>query len=103
MHNGAFTRLEDAIRYHLNAFGGAAKFSTNHLPPDLRGPIGPLEPVLVRIDPLLRRPVHLTDQEFSALVDFIRYGLLDPDARPERLRRLIPDRLPSGRPNLNFQ
>jgi hypothetical protein len=29
--------------------------------------------------------------------------LLDPAARPERLRRLIPEKLPSGQPNLVFQ
>ena len=30
-------------------------------------------------------------------------GLLDPKARPENLRKLIPTRLPSGRPVHNFQ
>jgi cytochrome c peroxidase len=103
MHNGAFVRLEDAIRYHLNAVGGAATFSTARLPPDLQGPTGPIHPVLERLDPLLRTPVELTDEEFASLVDFIRNGLLDPAARPERLRRLIPEKLPSGQPNLVFQ
>jgi hypothetical protein len=28
----------------------------------------------------------------------VRDGLLDPAARPERLRRLVPERLPDGRP-----
>jgi hypothetical protein len=37
------------------------------------------------------------------LVDFVRNGLLDPEARPERLRRLIPERLPGGRPGLVFE
>jgi hypothetical protein len=37
------------------------------------------------------------------LVDFVRDGLLDPEARPDRLRRLIPEKLPSGRPGLVFQ
>jgi cytochrome c peroxidase len=103
MHDGAFVRLEDAIRYHLNAAGGAATFSTDGLPPDLQGPTGPIQPVLERLDPFLRDPVELTDEEFASLVDFVRNGLLDPDARPERLRRLIPEKLPSGRPNLAFQ
>jgi cytochrome c peroxidase len=103
MHNGAFVRLEDAIRYHLNALGEAATFSTTRLPADLRGPTGPAQPVLERLDPLLRKPVELTEAEFESLVDFVRNGLLDPDARPQRLRRLIPERLPSGRPSLMFQ
>jgi cytochrome c peroxidase len=103
MHNGAFVRLEDAIRYHLDAVGGAAAFTTARLPADLQGPTGPAQPVLARLDPLLRRPVALTDAEFEALVDFVRNGLLDPEARPQRLRRLIPEKLPSGRPGLSFR
>jgi cytochrome c peroxidase len=103
MHDGAFARLEDAIRYHLDATRGAASYTTAHMPADLRGPTGPVDPVLARLDPLLRRPVTLTDAELDALVDFVGDGLLDPDARPQRLRRLIPERLPSGRPTLTFQ
>jgi len=53
--------------------------------------------VLQRIDPLLATPVMLTDNEFQWLLEFVRDGLHDPDAIPERLRQLIPDRLPSGR------
>jgi hypothetical protein len=30
----------------------------------------------------------------QALVDFVRDGLLDPDARGQRLRRFIPEKLP---------
>jgi cytochrome c peroxidase len=103
MHSGAFVRLEDAIRYHLDAVGGAATYSTTLLPPDLQGPVGPMQPVLDRLDPLLRTPVELTEEEFESLVDFVRNGLLDPDARPQRLRRLIPEKLPSGRTKLIFQ
>jgi cytochrome c peroxidase len=103
MHNGAFVRLEDAIRYHLDAMGGAATFGTAGLPADLRGPTGPMQPVLERLDPLLRRPVVLTDDEIAALVDFVRDGLLDPEARPERLQRFIPATLPSGRATLTFR
>lgn len=102
MHNGAFVRLEDAIRYHLDAIGQAAGYGTVLLPPDLRGPTGPIEPVVARIDALLREPIGLDADEFDALVDFVRYGLLDPDARSGRLRRLIPERLPGGRPGLIF-
>ena len=103
MHNGAFTRLEDAIRYHLDAVGGAASFTTHRLPPDLRGPTGPMRPVLDRLDPLLRAPLTLTEEELESLIAFVGNGLLDPAARPQLLRRLIPEKLPSGRSGLMFQ
>src|SRR5690606_10095006 len=103
MHNGAFARLEDAIRYHLDARREAASYSPARLPADLRGPLGPMAPVLERLERRLREPVRLTDEEFDALVDFVRNGLLDPDARPERLRQLIPRNLPSGRTPLIFR
>jgi cytochrome c peroxidase len=103
MHNGAFTSLEDAINYHLDAVSGAVTYRPDLLPPDLQGRMGPLQPVIDRLDPLLREPVRLTHDEFDALVDFVRNGLLDPAARPERLRRLIPQRLPDGDSGFTFQ
>ena len=103
MHNGAFVRLEDAIRYHLNAVAGAATYTTALLPADLRGPTGPVQPVLERLDPSLRAPARLTEEEVESLVDFVRDGLLDPAARPQLLRRLIPEKLPSGLAGLVFQ
>ena len=103
MHNGAFTRLGEAIRYHLDAARGAQSFRTDRLPADLGGPIGPTSPVLDRLDPLLRSPVPLTEDEIESLIAFVRDGLLDPAAHPQRLRRLIPEKLPSGRSGLAFQ
>ncbi|MBC7894480.1 MAG: hypothetical protein H7066_03650 [Cytophagaceae bacterium] len=103
MHNGAFVRLEDAIRYHLDARRGAALYTTAKLPVDMQGPTGPLDPVLERLDPLLRTSAPLTEAEFTSLVDFVRNALLDPAARPQHLRRLIPGKLPSGRAGLVFQ
>lgn len=104
-HNGAFTRLEDAIRHHLNVSASARAYDPQRagLDADLRGPTGPVEPVLARLDPLLSTPVTLTDTEFRQLVDFVRNGLLDNRARPERLRHLIPSTVPSGRPVLSFE
>jgi len=103
MHNGAFVNLEDAVRFHLDAITGTASYTTAQLPADLRGPLGPSQPVLERLDPALRKPTALTRDEFDALVDFLRTGLLDESGRPALLRRLIPNRLPSGRPGLVFQ
>lgn len=104
-HNGAFTRLEEAIKYHLGASALAPLFdpATAGLDPDLTGPPGPFEPVLLRLDFRLAAPISLTDEEFRQLVEFVRTGLLDPRAQPERLRRLIPRRVPSGRPLHIFQ
>jgi cytochrome c peroxidase len=42
-------------------------------------------------------------QQLGALVAFVRNGLLDPRARPQNLRRLVPETLPSGRPPLTFE
>jgi hypothetical protein len=77
--------------------------SLSYLPADLALLCGPIEPVLARIDPLLATPIALTDEEFHQLVDFVRDGLLDKRAKPEHLRKLVPQRVPSGRPPLVFR
>ena len=103
MHNGAFVRLEDAVRHHLDVVASATGYTPARLAPDLRGPTGPIAPVLARLDWRLTSPVALTEAQLADLVTFVRDGLLDPAARPERLRRLIPEKLPSGRTPLTFQ
>jgi cytochrome c peroxidase len=82
MHNGAFIHLEDAIRHHLDPYTSARLYTPSELPPDLQGPLGPFEPVLARLDPLLQTPIQLSAEEFADLVDFVRYGLLDPRILP---------------------
>ena len=104
-HNGAFTTLEDAVHFHLNVATRARDYDPARagVKPDLQGPIGPIEPVLKRLDPLMQTPVILTHEEFRQLIDFLRKGLLDDRAKPERLRKLIPTHVPSGRAIQNFQ
>jgi cytochrome c peroxidase len=103
-HNGAFTRLEDAIRHHLDVFASARNYNpVVNVAPDLAGALGPIEPVLERVDPILRTPIQIDDDEFRNLVDFVRNGLLDSRAQPGSLRKLIPKSLPSGFPVLTFQ
>lgn len=104
-HNGCFTRLEDAVRYHLNAIGSAPSYDpvAAGVDVDLQGPQGPIAPVLARIDPALATPVTLSTDEFRQLIAFLRNGLLDPEANPHDLHKLIPARLPSGRPVHVFQ
>jgi cytochrome c peroxidase len=104
-HNGAFTRLEDAVRHHLDVFASARDYSPGAagVASDLTAPMGPREPVLELLDPVLDAPIRLTDEEFSQLVDFVRNGLLDQRAKPENLRKLIPRSVPSGFPVLRFE
>ena len=104
-HNGCFTRLEDAVRYHLNAIGSAPGYDpvAAGIDADLRGPQGPIAPVLARIDPALATPVSLSSDDFRQLVAFLRTGLLDPKANAHDLRKLIPAQVPSGRPVHSFQ
>ena len=105
MHNGAFTRLEDAVRHHLNVFDSALGYSpaSQNLAVDLTGPTGPIGPVLARIDPIVATPINLTNDQLRQLVAFVRNGLLDPRAKPENLRKLVPRSVPSGRPVLIFE
>jgi cytochrome c peroxidase len=51
----------------------------------------------------LKVAVALTEEEFRQLLAFVRDGLRDPRATPEKLRKLIPNSLPSGRPVQHFQ
>jgi cytochrome c peroxidase len=105
MHNGAFTRLEDAIRHHLDVRTSARNYdpAAAGVAPDLRGPMASIGPVLARIDPLVAQPTPLTDDEFNWLVDFVRNGLLDNGATPQQLRNVVPKTVPSGRPVLTFE
>lgn len=105
MHNGAFTNLADAIRHHLDVMYSAQNYTpaSQDLPADLSGPLGPMTPVLARIDPTLSTPILLTESQFDQLLAFVRDGLLDPRATPERLRQLVPHSAPSGRPMLVFE
>jgi cytochrome c peroxidase len=104
-HNGAFTRLEDAVRHHLDVFTSARTYNATRagVDYDLTLLLGPVEPVLARIDPLLAAPISLTEDEFRWLLDFVRDGLLDKRAQPEHFRKLAPHAVPSGRPTLLFQ
>jgi cytochrome c peroxidase len=104
-HNGAFTKLEDAIYHHLHVFESARNYHPVQagVDRDLTRRLGPIEPVLARLDPLLRNPPHLTREEFDNLVAFVRTGLLDPRSERENLCMLIPAALPSGMQPLRFE
>jgi len=104
-HNGSFTRLEDAIDHHLHVYESARRYNAAAagIDKDLTYRLGPIEPVLDRLDAQLRRPPHLTPGEFEALVIFVRTGLLDSRALHHNLCSLIPPALPSGMAPLQFE
>jgi len=105
MHDGAFRTLRDAILHHLDVVSSLESYDPAYagMPNDLAGPIGPTDAMLARIDPLVASPRQLSAEQLDELVAFVGDGLLDPRARPEHLRHLVPKRVPSGRPTLTFQ
>lgn len=93
-HNGAFTRLEDAIRFHLDpsqsydpARAGVAA--------DLAVRMGP------RVDPsafhrlFKNGGIKLSEPQIQDVTRFVETGLLDPRAKKENLCGLIPKSVPS--------
>jgi cytochrome c peroxidase len=103
-HNGAFTRLEDAIRHHLDVQDSARNYdpARARVAADLRGHVANPRAMLNSVDPQLN-DVSLNDDEFADLVAFVRFGLLDPRAMSDHLCQLIPSAVPSGMPMLQFE
>jgi cytochrome c peroxidase len=101
-HNGAFTRLDDAIRFHLDVIEGNRTYDpvAAGVPEDLTQRLGPTVPKTL-LDPLVQSAIELTNGEFSDLVTFVRDGLLDQ--RVKNLCNLIPPSVPSGLSVLQFQ
>ncbi len=104
-HNGAFTRLRDAIVHHLDVETSARSYDpvAAGVDADLARRLGPIEPVLERVDPILARPIRLRAKELDDLVAFVRDGLLDPRASPANLCQLVPPSVPSGSRLLEFE
>ncbi len=104
-HNGAFTRLEDAIRHHLDVAASARSYNpiSAGVDRDLAVRPCPIEPILERIDPLLATPIDLAADEFNNLVAFVRDGLLDKRAIKQSLCELVPTAVPSGFPVARFE
>jgi cytochrome c peroxidase len=104
-HNGAMGRLEDAIRHHINVQESVRTYNPNNagIDKDLTLRMGPMEPVLQQLDPLLANPIPLTGKELNELVAFVRDGLLDENARKEKLCKLVPYTVPSGFSTMKFE
>lgn len=103
-HNGAFTRLEDAIQHHLDVARSLRDYDpvTAELDNDLTLPIGPLAPMLARLDPLLVTPLEPQSEEFHDLVAFVRESLLDGWTARKTCANL-PRSVPSGFSVLQFE
>ena len=105
-HNGSFTTIEGAIRHHLDAVKSARKYDPERagIDKDLtRRPMGPIEPVLDRLDPLLVEGIHLSGREIDDLTEFVTTGLLDRRALKHNLCDLVPKFVPSRLPVLTFE
>ena len=105
-HNGSFTSIEAAIRHHLDAAGSARKYNPKRagIDKDLtRREMGPIEPVLERLDPSLAGGIDLTNPEIHDLTQFVTTGLLDRRALRENLCQLVPRVVPSGLPVLTIE
>jgi cytochrome c peroxidase len=94
-HNGAFTRLDEAIRHHLDVVLSARTYDPAAAGVDTVR-VGPIDPVLDRLDPLVQDPVSLSRDEFMDLLAFVRDGLLDPRAKRMNTCRLVPSTPPSA-------
>jgi cytochrome c peroxidase len=104
-HNGSFTSLDSAIRFHLDAERNIRTYDAKKegVAADLTKNQGPVKPVLDRLDPILVNGIRLTDGEIDDLIEFVKYGLLDANARKENLCKLVPSTVPSGRRVLEFE
>ena len=104
MHDGAFTSLKATIRHHLNVVASVRSYdpAAQGLPQDLRQ-VGPVDPILALLDPLVATPNLLSSTQLDDLIAFVGDGLLDPRATPDNLRHLVPQSVPSGRPVLQFE
>jgi cytochrome c peroxidase len=103
-HNGSFTRLDEAIHFHLDTVSSARSYRARRagVAADLARRPGPSADVLQALDPALVGPMLLTDEESRDLVEFVRDGLADPRVTAQNLCRLVPRNVPSGRATLHF-
>ena len=101
-HNGAFARLEDAIRFHLNP-SQEYDPSTAGIDRDLTRRMGPRigESYL---HPLFRNGgINLSESQIVDVTQFVKTGLLDPRAKRESLCGMIPKSVPSKLKMLTFE
>lgn len=99
MHNGAYLTLEAVVRHYDDPEEALRTYDASDVEPALRDRVhddpATIDDILATLDPRLRQPLDLSDQEIDDLVGFLE-ALTDPGARD--LTALTPDRVPSGLP-----
>ena len=98
MHNGAYAKLEDAVKHHLNPAAYLRSYDDSQLEPELRGTFQD-DPALIAellntLDPNLST-LKLSKSQFKDLMAFLD-ALTDPNSL--NLFDTIPDSVPSGLP-----
>ena len=103
-HNGTFTRLDDAIEHHRHVVESARTYDPVRAGVDrnLTTRVGPIDPVLERVDPLLQSALDLTAKEVRDLTAFVRTGYSIHELTVS-ISALVPATLPSGMSPLRFE
>ena len=101
-HNGAFARLEDAIRFHLDPTQPYNPAGAG-IDRDLIRRMGPRIDESY-LDPMFRNGgIDLSESQIRDVTQFVKTGLLDPRADKDRLCGLIPKTVPSALDVLTFE
>lgn len=97
-HNGSFTSLVEAVKFHLNPAKHIESYSPEEhgVPSDLYYRKEDMSVVMNTLDPKLKDGIDLTEEEINDLVAFLENGLFDSRTSPEKLRTMIPSSVPSG-------
>lgn len=103
MHNGAYTRLEDAVEHHLDPRKALMAYDPASAGVKRLTKVGNRNAIAPSISPLLARPIILASQEKADLIAFVRNALTDARARPVEACKRIPAKLFSGNPLLKFE
>jgi cytochrome c peroxidase len=101
-HNGAFARLEDAIRFHLDPTQSYNP-ATAGIDQDLTVRMGPRVPASMLHPTFKDGGIDLSESDLRDVTQFVKTGLLDPRAKKENLCSLIPKSVPSKLKVLTFE
>jgi cytochrome c peroxidase len=99
MHDGAYATLEAVVHHYNNVDSAVKAYDVSQIDPSLRasyhGDAVTINALLLSLDPRLRQPLGLTEDEMKTLVAFLK-SLTDPSARD--MGGVIPASVPSGLP-----
>jgi cytochrome c peroxidase len=102
MHNGAYTRLEDTVRHHVDPAAAYAAYDLTQIESDMQAfGLNPAGPVFASANPVALGPgpgqnrIELSDAEIGDLIEFLK-TLTDP--RMLETASMAPETVPSGLP-----